>query len=36
LADEGVGQILDWQLLIAFAIVGLLPLMIKKIMQRLD
>jgi uncharacterized membrane protein YdjX (TVP38/TMEM64 family) len=36
LADEGVGQILDWQLLIAFAIVGLLPLVIKKIMRRLD
>lgn len=36
LADDGVGQILDWQLLIAFAIIGLIPLVIKKIMRRLD
>jgi len=36
LAEDGVGQILDWQLLIAFAIVGLLPLVIKRIMRRFD
>ncbi len=31
LADEGVGRVLSWQLLLAFALLGLLPLVIKRI-----
>jgi hypothetical protein len=36
LADEGVGQILSWQLLFAFAILGLLPLALKRIFSLLN
>lgn len=32
LADGGVGQIVSWQLLLAFAILGLLPLGIKRLL----
>lgn len=35
LADDGVGSILSWQMLLAFAIMGILPLAIKKIVTRL-
>ena len=31
LAEGGVGKVVSWQLLLAFAILGLLPLMIKRI-----
>ncbi len=33
LADKGVGSILSWQMLLAFAILGFLPLAIKKIVN---
>lgn len=33
LAKEGVGQILGWQLVLAFVILGLLPLFIKKMVD---
>jgi len=32
LAEEGVGKVISWQLLLAFAILGLLPLVIKRVM----
>lgn len=32
LAEEGVGKVISWQLLLAFAILGLLPLVIKRLM----
>jgi len=32
LAEEGVGKVLSWQLLLAFAILGVLPLVIKRVM----
>ncbi|HMO15893.1 MAG TPA: TVP38/TMEM64 family protein [Pirellulaceae bacterium] len=32
LAEKGVGTVISWQLLLAFAILGLLPLVIKRIM----
>lgn len=32
LADEGVSSVLSWQLLLAFAILGILPLAIKKLL----
>lgn len=35
LVDEGVGGILRWQMLLAFAILGILPLAIKKTVTRL-
>ncbi|MDP1561387.1 MAG: TVP38/TMEM64 family protein [Pirellulaceae bacterium] len=35
LAEEGVGTIVSWQLLLAFAILGLLPLMIKRVVAAL-
>lgn len=31
LAEEGVGKVISWQLLLAFAILGLLPLVIKRV-----
>jgi uncharacterized membrane protein YdjX (TVP38/TMEM64 family) len=31
LAEEGVGGVISWQLLLAFAILGLLPLVIKRV-----
>lgn len=34
LADDGVGGILSWQMLLAFAIIGILPLAIKKAVTR--
>lgn len=36
LADDGVGGILSWQMLLAFAILGILPLAIKKVVTRLQ
>ena len=33
LADDGVGGILNWKMLLAFAIIGILPLAIKKTLQ---
>jgi hypothetical protein len=33
LAEEGVGKVISWQLLFAFAILGLQPLVIKRIMS---
>lgn len=33
LAEEGVGKVMSWQLLLAFAILGLLPLVIKRVMS---
>ena len=36
LADDGVGGILSWQMLLAFAIMGILPLAIKKAVTRLQ
>jgi uncharacterized membrane protein YdjX (TVP38/TMEM64 family) len=33
LASEGVGRVLNWQLLIAFAVLGLLPLILKRAVQ---
>ncbi len=33
LAEEGVGKVISWQLLLAFAILGLLPLVIKRAMS---
>lgn len=35
LADDGVGGVLSWQMLLAFAILGILPLVIKKTVTRL-
>ena len=35
LAEQGAGGILDWQLLVAFALLGLFPLAVKKIVDRL-
>lgn len=35
LAEEGVGKVISWQLLLAFAILGLLPLVIKRVMAAL-
>jgi uncharacterized membrane protein YdjX (TVP38/TMEM64 family) len=35
LADEGVGKVISWQLLLAFAILGLLPLVIKRLVAML-
>jgi uncharacterized membrane protein YdjX (TVP38/TMEM64 family) len=35
LAENGVGRVLSWQLLLAFAILGLLPLLIKRVMAAL-
>lgn len=35
LAEEGVGKVISWQLLLAFAILGLLPLVIKRVMAML-
>ncbi|MCC7338754.1 MAG: TVP38/TMEM64 family protein [Pirellulaceae bacterium] len=35
LANDGVGGILSWQMLLAFAIMGILPLAIKKAVTRL-
>jgi len=32
LAEEGVGKVISWQLLLAFAMLGLLPLVIKRVM----
>jgi len=32
-AQQGVGQVFSWQLLVAFAIVGLLPLILKRMMS---
>lgn len=32
LAEEGVGKVISWQMLLAFAILGLLPLLIKRVM----
>ncbi len=32
LADEGVGNVLNWQLVLAFAILGILPLALKKLL----
>ncbi len=34
LADEGVGSVLSWQMLSAFAILGLLPLATKKVLKK--
>jgi uncharacterized membrane protein YdjX (TVP38/TMEM64 family) len=34
LAEQGAGGILDWQLLVAFALLGLFPLGVKKIVDR--
>jgi uncharacterized membrane protein YdjX (TVP38/TMEM64 family) len=34
LESEGVGSVLKWQLLLAFVIIGLLPLVIKRILTR--
>lgn len=31
LADEGVGKVISWQLLLAFAILGILPLVLKRV-----
>lgn len=36
LADEGVGQIISWELLFAFAILGLLPLALKRLLSLLN
>lgn len=36
LAEEGVGRVLSWQLLLAFAILGLLPLVIKRVVAMLS
>jgi uncharacterized membrane protein YdjX (TVP38/TMEM64 family) len=33
LAEEGVGKVITWQLLLAFAILGLSPLVIKRVMS---
>ncbi|MCA9039601.1 MAG: TVP38/TMEM64 family protein [Planctomycetaceae bacterium] len=33
LAEEGVGQVLNWQLITAFVILGLLPITLRKLMQ---
>jgi len=33
LAEEGVGKVISWQLLLAFVILGLLPLVIKRVMS---
>lgn len=33
LAEKGVGQILNWQTILAFTLLGLFPITIKKIMQ---
>jgi len=35
LAEEGVGKVVSWQLLLAFAILGLLPLVTKRVMATL-
>ncbi len=35
LAEQGVGQLFNWQLLLALAILGLLPLVIKRTVARL-
>lgn len=32
LADEGIGTVVSWQLLLAFAMLGVLPLVIKRVM----
>ncbi|QDU82292.1 TVP38/TMEM64 family inner membrane protein YdjZ [Polystyrenella longa] len=32
LADDGIGKILSWQVLLAFAILGLLPITLKKLL----
>lgn len=32
LAEEGVGKVISWQLLLAFALLGLLPLVIKRML----
>jgi uncharacterized membrane protein YdjX (TVP38/TMEM64 family) len=34
LAEEGVRQVISWQLLLAFAMLGLLPLVIKRIVSK--
>jgi uncharacterized membrane protein YdjX (TVP38/TMEM64 family) len=34
IAEGGIGQVLSWQLLVAFAIVGLLPLILKRVVDR--
>ena len=31
LAEEGVGSVLSWQLIVAFVVIGVLPLAIKRI-----
>lgn len=36
LAEEGVGKVLSWQLLLAFAFLGLLPLVIKRVLTILS
>ncbi len=36
LADNGVSSILSWQMLLAFAIIGVLPLAIKKVVAHLQ
>jgi len=34
MASEGVGKVLSWQLLLAFAIIGILPLVLKWLLGR--
>ncbi len=34
LAEEGVGQVLSWQLIVAFALLGILPLVAKRMLAR--
>jgi uncharacterized membrane protein YdjX (TVP38/TMEM64 family) len=36
LAEEGVGTVISWQMLLAFAILGMLPLVIKRVMETLS
>lgn len=36
LADEGVGEVIRWQFLLAFAILGVLPIVIKRIVALLS
>lgn len=36
LAEEGVGKVLSWQMLLAFAILGILPLLIKRVVSLLN
>ena len=34
IADNGVGSILNWQVIVAFVLLGLFPLIVKKVMVR--